>query len=118
MLPSILGNHEDEILYWAGKEVARKFPIFGIDELPQFFQEAGWGPLQLDKSSKDEAFYSLQNDVGINVHNRSCRLEAGFIAEQYQKFNGYLTECYGESNVQDGIIHFQVKWDSKTKIGV
>ena len=50
------------------------------------------------------------------IQNRSCQLEAGFIAEQYQKLNGFLTECYGESNAKDGLIHFQVKWDLKTKI--
>ena len=56
VLPSILGKHEDEILYWAGKEVARKFPIFGIDELPDFFQEAGWGPLNLKRLRKTKHF--------------------------------------------------------------
>ncbi|WP_338652858.1 YslB family protein [Sporosarcina sp. FSL K6-1540] len=116
VLPSILGKHEDEILYWAGKEVARKFPIFGIDELPEFFQEAGWGPLHLEKTLKDEAFYSLKNDFATNAQNRSCQLEAGFIAQQYQKFSGLLTECYGEFNAKDGLIHFQVKWDLKTKV--
>ena len=80
--------------------------------------EAGWGPLHLEKTSKDEAFYSLKNDFGTNTQNRSCQLEAGFIAEQYQKFNGLLTECYGESNAKDGLVHFQVKWDLKTKIEV
>lgn len=118
VLPSILGNHEDEILYWAGKEVARKFPIFGVDELPEFFQEAGWGILTFVKTTKDETFYTLSREDGTNVQNRSCRLEAGFIAEQYQKFNGLLTECYGELNDKDSLVYFQVKWDSKAKIGV
>ena len=43
VLPSILGQHEEDILYWAGKEIARKFPVFTIEELPIFFTEAGWG---------------------------------------------------------------------------
>lgn len=116
MLPSILGNHEDDILYWAGKEVARKFPIFSVDELPVFFKEAGWGALHFEKSLKDEAFYTMKNDFGTNDQNRSFRLEAGFIAEQYQKLNGLLTECYGE--MKDGLVQFQVKWDVKTKIEV
>ena len=49
VLPSILGKNEAEILYWAGKEVARKFPIFTTEELPSFFVEAGWGTLTLEK---------------------------------------------------------------------
>ena len=116
VLPSILGPHKDEILYWAGKEVARKFPIFAIEELTTFFTEAGWGLLTLEKTSKEEAFYSLKNNNGPMIQSRSCRLEAGFIAEQYQKLNGFLTECYGEANPTDGLIQFQVKWDSKTTI--
>lgn len=114
VLPSILGQHEDEILYWAGKEVARKFPVFTIEELPVFFQEAGWGELLLHKTTKEEAFYHLQNDSGPTFQNRSFRLEAGFLAEQYQKLNGFLTECYGELNVKDHFVQFHVKWDLKT----
>ncbi len=113
VLPSILGTHEEEILYWAGKEVARKFPIFSIDELPVFFKEAGWGTLSLDKTTKDEAFYTINNGEGMTVQNRSCRLEAGFIAEQYQKLNGLLTECYGEVNSKNMQVQFHVKWDLK-----
>ncbi len=26
VLPSILGKHEDDVLYWVGKDIARKFP--------------------------------------------------------------------------------------------
>ncbi|MFS0574945.1 YslB family protein [Sporosarcina sp. 179-K 3D1 HS] len=116
VLPSILGKHEDDILYWAGKEVARKFPVFGIDELPVFFTEAGWGSLILEKTSKDEALYIMAPTTGPNASHRSYTLEAGFIAEQYQKLNGVLTECYGEVNEKEEQIHFTVKWDPKTKI--
>lgn len=113
VLPSILGQHEDDILYWAGKEVARKFPVFAIDELAVFFQEAGWGELILNKTTKEEAFYLLKNDNGPTFQSRSYRLEAGFLAEQHQKLNGFLTECYGEVNEKDHLIQFHVKWDSK-----
>ena len=89
VLPNILGQHEEDILYWAGKEVARKFPVFTIEELPTFFSEAGWGKLSLYKTSKDDVFYYLQDEPNIlNVRNRTFSLEAGFIAEQYQKING------------------------------
>lgn len=118
VLPSILGKHEDEILYWAGKSVARKFPVFSLDEIPDFFQEAGWGPLAFSdaKMPKDEMWLLLpQEDVTL-IENRSYQLEAGFIAEQFQKLNGFLTECYGEKLLKDKQIRFIVKWDSKTKI--
>lgn len=116
VLPSILGKHEDDILYWAGKDVARKFPIFAIDELPVFFKEAGWGILSLDKTAKDEAFYTMHHEQETKIPSRSCQLEAGFLAEQYQKLNGLLTECYGEIKSKNGQVQFHVKWDLKTTI--
>lgn len=117
VLPSILGTNEGDILYWAGKEVARKFPIFSIEELPVFFLEAGWGTLTFETTSKDEAFYTLRDtSANMNLQNRTFNLEAGFIAEQYQKLNGFLTECFGEPQQKKGAIQFQVKWDPKTKM--
>jgi len=118
VLPNILGKHEDEILYWSGKDVARKFPIFSIDELPDFFQEAGWGPLisYEGKNTKDEALFILEQNDTTLLENRSYQLEAGFIAEQFQKLNGYLTECYGEKLLKEKQVRFLVKWDLKTKV--
>lgn len=117
VLPSILGVHKGDILYWAGKDVARKFPIFHIDELPTFFTEAGWGHLTLEKAKKEEAFYLLHgNFENLNTKERTFHLEAGFIAEQYQKLNGLLTECFPEIKQKGNSITFQVKWDSKSLI--
>ena len=117
VLPSILGKNEAEILYWAGKEVARKFPIFTTEELPSFFVEAGWGTLTLEKLSKHEAFYKLTNDsFSLKIQERTFHLESGFIAEQYQKVNGVLTECFTEQNHKGEFVQFHVKWDSKTKV--
>lgn len=117
VLPSILSIHEGEILYWAGKDVARKFPIFHIDELPTFFTEAGWGNLTLEKTKKEEVFYSLDgNFSNLNTKERTFHLEAGFIAEQYQKLNGFLTECFPEIKQKNKSVAFQVKWDLKTPV--
>ena len=118
VLPSILGTHEDEILYWAGKEVAENSQFSALMNFLYSFRKPVGVHFISKRRRKDEAFYSLKNDFGTNNQNRSCQLEAGFIAEQYQKLNGLLTECYGESNAKDGLVHFQVKWDLKTKIEV
>lgn len=114
VLPSILGKHEGDILYWAGKEIARKFPVFSIDEISSFFNEAGWGQLSLEKMSKKEAFYKLRSPgEPLKISNRNYQLEAGFIAEQYQKINGYLTECYAETREKDNTITLHLAWDKK-----
>ncbi|CAM5421366.1 hypothetical protein LSPH24S_04025 [Lysinibacillus sphaericus] len=83
------------LLYWAGKELARKFPCKSQDELIAFFADACWGTLVLTKESKDGRIFHLMNEPTLlQIQNRSFRLEAGFIAEQIQQVKGYLTECY------------------------
>lgn len=117
VLPSILGKHEGDILYWAGKELARKFPVLDIEEIPAFFEEAGWGRLTEEKASKKEFFYKLQSPVEpLRVSERNFQLEAGFIAEQFQKLNGFLTECYAKSNSTDNSVTLHIAWDKKESI--
>lgn len=117
VLPSILGKHEGEILYWAGKELARKFPVLGIDEIPSFFKEAAWGQLIEVKTSKKEAIYKLQSPVEpLKVSERTFQLEAGFIAEQFQRLNGFLTECYAELNPDENSVTLHIAWDKKESV--
>ena len=117
VLPSVLGVHESEILYWAGKEIARKFPVFSIEEISFFFTEAGWGNLTLVESSKKEAFYELADDIdATKIEQRKFQLEAGFIAEQYQKLTGILTECHAEPKPKHKTVQFHVKWDKKMPV--
>lgn len=117
ILRSILGKHEPDVLYWAGKEIARKFPLFSFDEAPSFFEQAGWGTLTLEKISKDTYTLILTGDPDIlKFDERNFRLEAGFLAEQVQKLNGFLTECYEEVNVKKQLVTFTVKWDMKDPI--
>lgn len=116
LLPSLLGRHEDDVLYWLGKDLARKFPVFSIEELPAFFTEAGWGDLAVEKTIKLETHYTLHNSSLLELPGGSCSLEAGFLAEQHQKLNGYLTECYGEKQLKENRIHFIVKGDPKSAI--
>lgn len=117
VLSNILGKHENDILYWAGKELARKFPLFSMTEAPTFFNEAGWGDLSLEKESKDEAIYTLHfENQEMDIENRCFRLEAGFLAAQKQHNIGYLTECYNEINKKHDTITFTLKWDLKEPI--
>ena len=117
ILESILGKHKKDVLYWAGKEVARKYPLFSLEELHSFFTQAGWGEITLEKEAKDSLTYVLTGDDDILKFNERCfRIEAGFLAEQVQKLNGYLTECYDEVNPKKNVVVFTVKWDSKEPV--
>ena len=117
VLSTILGKHEDDILYWSGKELARKFQMFSMEETTSFFEEAGWGVLTLDRLSKDEAFYTLTGEPdALQIDKRCFRLEAGFLAQQQQKLGGFLTECFEEKLIKKNTIHLHVKWDLKDKV--
>ncbi|MBK3493501.1 YslB family protein [Viridibacillus sp. YIM B01967] len=114
VLSSVLGKNEEDILYWCGKELARKFPLYSMEEAISFFHEAGWGDLTIVKQSKDETFYALTGDPEIMQFEKRCfRLESGFLAQQQQKISGYLTECYDEKKSKRDVVSFQVKWDLK-----
>ncbi|MFC4355974.1 YslB family protein [Chryseomicrobium palamuruense] len=94
LLSSLLGKHEQEVLYWSGKDLARKFPCHSTEEIEAFFQQAGWGNLTLQKYSKNEAVYHLNETLlSESRSNRCFKLEAGFLAEQLEMMNGRMTEC-------------------------
>ncbi|WP_040286252.1 YslB family protein [Sporosarcina koreensis] len=117
VIPDILGKHEDDILYWAGKEIARKFPVFSVDEVPQFFKEAGWGTLVRVSSGKEEIDYELTDRLESPATEDAFSLESGFLAEQHQIANGCLTECYGSRDADTGRIVLQVRWDETYNLG-
>ena len=52
MIPEILGEETPKILYWAGKKLARKYPLESISEIIDFFKQAGWGDLQIVKEKQ------------------------------------------------------------------
>ena len=117
VLSNILGKHENEILYWAGKDLARNFPLYSMDEAQQFFIEAGWGVLTLLKESKDEVIYTLSETSNPDQIEKRCfRLEAGFLAAQKERNIGFLTECFEEKNVKQNMVTFKLKTDLKEPI--
>jgi predicted hydrocarbon binding protein len=113
VLGEILGAHESEILYWAGKSLARKFPLFSLDEAPSFFQQANFGELTLEKASKDETVFMLKP---LKLENRCFKLEAGFLAQQKQKIEGFLTEAYEEVYQKKNLIRITLKTDLREQI--
>lgn len=108
VLPDILGEHEADILYWAGKSLARKFPLFTLDEAADFFRQASFGELTLQSSGKDELIFSL---VPTKAEQRCFKLEAGFLAQQKQKIDGFVTEAYDEVSVKKKKVRITLKWD-------
>ncbi|WP_077216185.1 YslB family protein [Bacillus kwashiorkori] len=115
LLTDLLGNDAPIILYWAGKRIARNYPLFTINEIRDFFQNAGWGNLHLLEEKNNEITFELSGDL---IHHRletkvnpTFQLEAGFLAEQIQQMRKVYAETFEHPKKRNYTVTFTVKWD-------
>ncbi|AQY50959.1 hypothetical protein PWEIH_12840 [Listeria weihenstephanensis FSL R9-0317] len=120
LIPNVLGEETPHILYWAGKELARKYPLETMDELADFFEKASFGDLEVSSEKKDEMIISLSGELVAlrlnNDANATFKLEAGFIAEQIQHQKRLYTESYEEVDKRKKVVKIIVKWDRKETV--
>ncbi|WP_108669384.1 YslB family protein [Peribacillus acanthi] len=117
VLQEILGKEGPQILYWAGKQLARKFPVDDFNEILNFFTHAGWGALTLKKETKHGLELELSGEVLARRFelNDDChfQLEAGFLAQQIEMQKKRMTETLEEKKKKLNKVLFTVQWDSK-----
>lgn len=113
VLPDILGRNEADILYWAGKSLARKFPLFTLDEASDFFRQANFGELAVEQTAKDEIVFLL---TPIKIDQRCFKLEAGFLAQQKQKIDGFVTEAFEEILDKKKKVRITLKSDLRDQV--
>ncbi|MED3687687.1 YslB family protein [Peribacillus butanolivorans] len=120
LLNDILGKDSNQILYWAGKQLARKFPLNGEQEVVAFFQNAGWGHLEIIKFSKTEMELSLTGEIisrRLDLHpDCHFQLEAGFLAEQFTMQKKFLSESTEEIKRRAKKVTFTIQWDPRDPI--
>jgi predicted hydrocarbon binding protein len=114
LLPDLLGKDHTLIIYWSGKQLARRFTIGTQEEISQFFREAGWGELEIIEQKKNEIKYLLSGDMvkrrlELNK-DATFQLEAGFLAEQIQRQKGKTAEAIEEQKKRQDI-YITVQWD-------
>ena len=63
LLPDLIGNDLDGILYWSGRNLARKYPLETIEEVIQFFEKAGWGTLSIVEHKRREMQFQLKGTL-------------------------------------------------------
>ena len=118
LLPELLGKEERNILYWAGRHLARKYPLHTMEEVSAFFNEAGWGNLDMIEASKTEMVFSLHSiliEQRIeNFQHNTFSLEAGFLAEQIQLQKKCITEAL--ESIKRNKVSITVQWDKKDTI--
>ncbi|MBY0099070.1 YslB family protein [Mesobacillus maritimus] len=116
LISELLGKDEPEILYWAGKKLARKYPLYSIEEIIAFFQEADWGLLSVKEEKRKELCLSLTGEFVSNRlkkdKNTTFQLEAGFLAQQIEWQKKVVAEAFEHPNKRSNIIQFTIKWDS------
>ncbi|WP_042355149.1 YslB family protein [Bacillus rubiinfantis] len=115
LLPEILGQDTPEILYWAGKQLARKFPLEDFDKIVDFFDKASWGQLTLKKETKNELEFELKSPLIVSRVKKKAehffQLEAGFLAQQIQAQKQVMTETFEHPIKKANTVTFTVKWD-------
>ncbi|WP_088042928.1 YslB family protein [Bacillus sp. EAC] len=120
LLADLLGKDQHDILYWAGKMIARKYPLATFEEIIEFFEIAGWGTLTVDEEKKQEVFFSLTSELITHRNqqkkNVSYQLESGFLAMQIQQQIDVIAETYEEQSKRGDKVKFHVKWDLKDPI--
>jgi len=120
LLPEILGNDTPEILYWAGKRLARKFPLADFDQVIEFFINASWGQLEMKKETKNEIEIELTSPLIVSrVKSKAeyfFQLEAGFLAQQIELQKEVIAEAFEHPVKKANKVQFTIKWDTKDPI--
>ena len=94
-MPTILGDDNASILYWAGKRVARKYDLTDFDDLADFFAMAEFGKLKKTKERRSSTTFELSGQTvedRLDSDSKEFSLESGMIAEAVQKATGKTTE--------------------------
>ncbi|MBM4762488.1 YslB family protein [Bacillus sp. B15-48] len=117
LLSELLGKDAPEILYWAGKKLARKYPLSSLEEIISFFYEANWGSLSIREEKRRELVLELTGDMISNRLRRdkdsTFQLEAGFLAQQIELEKQVTVEAYEHPHKRLDKILFTIKWDIK-----
>ncbi|MCH5464774.1 YslB family protein [Levilactobacillus tujiorum] len=97
LIPELLGEDKGAIEYWAGKSLARRFPIGNPTDAAIFFNQAGFGTLTLEKQTAEMTKWQLSGDpVRLRLKtagDTDFTLEAGFLAEMMAQQLGVVTEA-------------------------
>lgn len=121
LIPNLLGTDTHEILYWAGKELARQYPLQNRQDIIHFFDKAGFGLLELSKDQRNKQIYTLSGEIvqaRLDYAQPSFNLEAGFLAEQIQMQDSLYTEALTEVNKKTKTITFIVQSDIQDRLSI
>ncbi|MCO6532417.1 MAG: YslB family protein [Lactobacillus panisapium] len=114
LLPTILGEDNEAILYWGGKKIARKYDLSSFDDVVSFFATTEFGDLTRVKQRRTETVFELSGQSvtdRLNSDSHEFSLEAGILAEAVQKETGRTTECELKIDDKRKIVQIAAKFD-------
>lgn len=109
LLPLILGQETDGILYWIGKDLARQFPVATPGDLSLLTHQLGLGDLRLTSSHNTTMTWELSGPViaerlALQKEATSFTLEAGFLAKQVEFQTSKVTEATVLEKKKDTVV--------------
>src|SRR5699024_5047920 len=88
-LPDLLGKESSTILYFMGKNIARKFEFETLEDIYYFFQQIGYVNLELNKERRKELIFHLLSDSVVDrkqaPYQADIKIEVDFLSESIQQ---------------------------------
>ncbi|GAA6114040.1 YslB family protein [Apilactobacillus apinorum] len=118
LLSDLLGNDTHSIMYWAGKKIARKYPLKDALDIVLFFKQAGLGDLTIESENKYEIKWTLSGDIvakRIEANpDADFMFEAGFLAQIAQQQFKVISEAeMNPKEEKNGTVLIRVHMDPK-----
>ncbi|MGM8213306.1 DUF2507 domain-containing protein [Virgibacillus sp. W0430] len=111
-LPDLLGTEAHTLLYFMGRNLARKMNVQTLDDIFNIYNKLGWGRLELIKEKKKHLTFQLMSDAIVQrikaPIDTEFRLEAGFLAEAIEIISERGCECQEDINQNLFLVQFQV----------
>jgi len=108
-LPDIFGSEAHSLLYFTGRNLARKIEIKTKEDIIYIFDKLGWGRLELNKEKKRTmTFFLMSDEIVKRIQapiKTDFRLESGFMAEAIQKVTERPCEC--SENINERLFRVQ-----------
>ncbi|KRN33559.1 DUF2507 domain-containing protein [Weissella halotolerans] len=120
LLPELLQDDEQSILYWAGKSLARRQTLRTLTDIQHYFQRAGFGDLTLVKESKTQLDWQLSGrlvaDRLAKRSNANFTLESGFLAQAIQELVDCGVEAMANPEVSQGVVNMTVLTEAPVQL--
>ncbi|TXL62536.1 DUF2507 domain-containing protein [Cerasibacillus terrae] len=111
-LPDLLGREKDTILYFMGRKLARNFAINTLGDVIYFFEQMGWGKLELIKEKRNQLIFYLLADSVVQRLQTTIKvdflIEAGFLAEAILILKEINCECFIKVHKRIGQVELKV----------